>query len=97
MALRSLGRQWRAGVGIAAAIAAGGTVAYCEDPKTSVGFDPEGLERGAKALREINKSPYAKKVQHAVAAMCQATTLPSGLLLQRPKGRQVAVSSVLAF
>jgi ATPase family AAA domain-containing protein 3A/B len=25
-------------------------------------FDPEALERGAKALREINKSPYAKKV-----------------------------------
>lgn len=25
-------------------------------------FDPEALERGAKALREINKSPYAKQV-----------------------------------
>ena len=25
-------------------------------------FDPEALERGAKALREINKSPYAKNV-----------------------------------
>ncbi|KAL3143353.1 hypothetical protein ABBQ38_002187 [Trebouxia sp. C0009 RCD-2024] len=62
MALRSLGRRWRAGAGVAAAIVAGGTVAYCEDPKTGVGFDPEALERGAKALREINKSPYAKKV-----------------------------------
>ncbi|PNH11928.1 hypothetical protein TSOC_001243 [Tetrabaena socialis] len=26
-------------------------------------FDPEALERGAKALREINKSPYAKQVR----------------------------------
>merc|ERR1712176_803331 len=26
------------------------------------GFDPEALERGAKALREINKSPHAKAV-----------------------------------
>jgi len=25
-------------------------------------FDPEALERGAKALREINQSPYATKV-----------------------------------
>lgn len=26
-------------------------------------FDPEALERGAQALREINKSPYAKQVR----------------------------------
>ena len=65
MALRTLAGRWRAGAGIAAAIAAGGTVAYCEDPKSGVGFDPEALERGAKALREINKSPYAKKVRDA--------------------------------
>lgn len=32
-------------------------------PRTSaVGFDPEALERGAKALREINASNHAKKV-----------------------------------
>ncbi|XP_010525048.1 PREDICTED: ATPase family AAA domain-containing protein 3-like [Tarenaya hassleriana] len=29
---------------------------------TSAGFDPEALERGAKALREINSSSQAKKV-----------------------------------
>lgn len=29
---------------------------------TSAGFDPEALERGAKALKEINKSSYAKQV-----------------------------------
>lgn len=30
------------------------------------GFDPESLERGAKALREINSSPYSKKVGFVV-------------------------------
>ena len=29
-------------------------------------FDPDALERGAKALREINKSPYAKQVRHGM-------------------------------
>ncbi|KAK6150887.1 hypothetical protein DH2020_015819 [Rehmannia glutinosa] len=37
------------------------------DPQPAVevskrGFDPESLERGAKALREINNSPHAKQV-----------------------------------
>ncbi|KVH92357.1 ATPase family AAA domain-containing protein 3-like [Cynara cardunculus var. scolymus] len=37
------------------------------EPKPEVedskgGFDPEALERGAKALREINSSPYSKQV-----------------------------------
>lgn len=29
---------------------------------TAAGFDPEALERGAKVLREINQSKYAKQV-----------------------------------
>ncbi|RWW55726.1 hypothetical protein BHE74_00037605 [Ensete ventricosum] len=34
-----------------------------DNPRTTAsGFDPEALERGAKALREINSSPQAKKV-----------------------------------
>ncbi|KAK1327246.1 hypothetical protein QJS10_CPA01g02974 [Acorus calamus] len=34
-----------------------------DNPRTTAtGFDPEALERGAKALRELNKSPDAKKV-----------------------------------
>lgn len=34
-----------------------------ENPRTSAaGFDPEPLERGVKALREINSSPQSKKV-----------------------------------
>ena len=32
-----------------------------EEPRGS-GFDPEALERGAKALREINSSSHAKQV-----------------------------------
>ncbi|KAK9814443.1 hypothetical protein WJX72_006002 [[Myrmecia] bisecta] len=65
MALRRLAGQWRvASTGLAAGLAATGLgvgVAYCEDPR-GPSFDPEALERGAAALREINKSPYAKKV-----------------------------------
>ena len=35
-----------------------------DNPRTTAaGFDPEALERGAKALREINASQYAKKVR----------------------------------
>ncbi|KAK4362797.1 hypothetical protein RND71_018038 [Anisodus tanguticus] len=34
-----------------------------DNPRTtSAGFDPEALERGAKALREIDKSKSAKQV-----------------------------------
>ena len=34
-----------------------------DEPRvSSSGFDPESLERGAKALREINGSPNAKQV-----------------------------------
>ena len=34
-----------------------------DNPRTTAaGFDPEALERGAKALREINNSSQAKKV-----------------------------------
>lgn len=36
--------------------------AQAEDSSRSSGFDPESLERGAKALREINNSPYSKQV-----------------------------------
>lgn len=47
-------------VAVAMAVAAG-EMAYA-DSSSSSGFDPESLERGAKALREINSSPYSKKV-----------------------------------
>jgi hypothetical protein len=53
----------------AAAVAAPVAVAECaKDDKKSVtsSFDPEALERGAKALREINSSVHAKRVRPAV-------------------------------
>jgi ATPase family AAA domain-containing protein 3A/B len=52
----------------AAALVAAPTIAMAEDKSKQVEqalktmFDPEALERGAKALREINKSPNAKQV-----------------------------------
>ena len=59
-----------AGLGLAAGIIAP-SVALA-DKKEDSGrplFDPEALERGAKALREINKSPYAKQVGvHTICA-----------------------------
>ena len=50
--------KFRLGAGLAGAGLAAGGLVYCE---ASPNFDPEALERGAKALREINKSPYAKQ------------------------------------
>lgn len=40
-------------------------------------FDPEALERGAKALREINASPHAKQVRSKEALLytCQLHAL----------------------
>lgn len=63
--LRALLSSARTAAVAAAAVSAGvSTAAYCDDDKDARGpsFDPEALERGAKALREINKSPFAKKV-----------------------------------
>ena len=58
MALRQLaGKAMWAGL---ATGATGAGAAYCEVDKY---FDPEALERGAKALREINTSPHAKRVR----------------------------------
>ncbi len=61
MAVRALAKKaklWHCAV-----IASGsvGGVALCDKDVSSY-FDPEALERGAKAVREINKSPFAKKV-----------------------------------
>ena len=61
MALRLL--AGRIGAAVAAAGVGLSGAVHC-DSKEPAGpsFDPEALERGAAALREINKSPYAKKV-----------------------------------
>ena len=60
----------------ATAVGAGaGTAAYCAEDKETRGpsFDPEALERGAKALREINKSPYAKQARWAIQPISDFT------------------------
>jgi ATPase family AAA domain-containing protein 3A/B len=66
MALRSAVARYGRGIGLAAGlVAASGTYALCEKDVRAPSFDPEALERGAKALREINASPNAKKVRPA--------------------------------
>lgn len=57
-------RVWITGTAAAAAAASLAAVAptALADKKDDSLFDPEALERGAKALREINKSPFAKQV-----------------------------------
>jgi ATPase family AAA domain-containing protein 3A/B len=75
MAMLTAGRHCRAWLGGGAAAAA--VAAAVALPQTAHAdkkgkddsetrgplFDPEALERGAKALREINKSPNAKQVR----------------------------------
>ena len=66
------------GVGAAAASAPGAAeCAKKEDASKTVtsSFDPEALERGAKALREINNSIHAKKVR-ALAALAAGRDRP---------------------
>ena len=56
-------------------------------------FDPEALERGATALREINKSPYAKQVRPLTSpvrrAWCKACT-------RRGRGQRELVGPALS-
>lgn len=55
----------RALAGAGASFLAAGSVTHCASDKTETRgpvFDPEALERGAKALREINASSNAKQV-----------------------------------
>ena len=61
MALRALVSRWPVSAGVAAASLAAGGVALCETDLPANMFNPEALERGAKALREINSSPHAKR------------------------------------
>ena len=60
--LRHAVHRWRTATVGAAAVAAASGAALCDSP-VAPGFDPEALERGAKALREINKSANAKQVR----------------------------------
>ncbi|KAG1677962.1 hypothetical protein FOA52_001380 [Chlamydomonas sp. UWO 241] len=66
--LRQVGQVVLGGAGLGAALVG---VAFADEASASekllakqakAMFDPDALERGAKALREINKSPYGKQV-----------------------------------
>jgi len=59
-ALRSAAATAGGLAGLVATVKAAG--AEKDKEKLSTGFDPEALERGAKALREINDSQHARKV-----------------------------------
>lgn len=80
MAARVLARKLTGSAGLAAAaLTAGAGVAICESDKRGPLFDPEALERGAKALKEINASPYAKKVRlHFASRLCGYCCNPYG-------------------
>ena len=65
MALRLLLARWPISAGVAAATLGVGGAALCEKDASGPSFDPEALERGAKALREINSSPHARRVRSA--------------------------------
>ena len=65
-AVERFGAHGAMGAGAAGAAAVSAPTARCakDDAKAiTPSFDPEALERGAKALREINKSAYAKNVR----------------------------------
>lgn len=75
--LRQVAARYRPlmGVGLAAALIAPG-VALADkkkddEPRGPV-FDPEALERGAKALREINASPHSKQVRDRADAIAKS-------------------------
>jgi|MDSY01.2.fsa_nt_gb ATPase family AAA domain-containing protein 3A/B len=66
--LRNAVSAYGARVTLGAAAVAVPAVASCakDDKKANTvtsSFDPEALERGAKALREINSSTHAKRVR----------------------------------
>uniref|UniRef100_A0A383WCV6 AAA+ ATPase domain-containing protein n=1 Tax=Tetradesmus obliquus TaxID=3088 RepID=A0A383WCV6_TETOB len=87
MSFTRMSKQYRAwvfasaaaGAAAAGAAAAGLAPVALADKKDDNFFDPEALERGAKALREINKSPYAKQAlelqrQQEVTKQAEAKT-----------------------
>jgi ATPase family AAA domain-containing protein 3A/B len=62
------GKILAAGLGLSLGYAAAPITVFADKEKKNERanlFDPEALERGAKALREINSSPYAKQVGQA--------------------------------
>lgn len=77
------GMRWLVVGGASAALLSPVGVAYAEkaDKKSTNLFDPEALERGAKALREINQSPHAKQV---CMGSCRRVRLPPATAVTHP-------------
>ena len=83
-AVERFGAHVAVGAGAAGAAAAAVPTARCakDEAKTvAPSFDPEALERGAKALREINLSPHAKNV--SVPPPCRPALTPISLPIPR--------------
>ena len=77
-------------MGAGAAAASVPAVAECRDDKSKTltsSFDPEALERGAKALREINSSVHAKKVRAGSPSVPPRSIPPRS---RRPASRRVS-------
>lgn len=82
------GVLWSVGVGLAGGLYSAPQLALADKKDKDPGrpmFDPEALERGAAALREINKSPYAKNVSlcshdPAECSLCMHTSPGSHLV-----------------
>jgi ATPase family AAA domain-containing protein 3A/B len=74
MSVPGMARRYRGlvlgGAAAAAFLGSDSSVALADDKKKADAsaapyFDPEALERGAKALREINASPHAKQASQS--------------------------------
>lgn len=66
MAALKAGRLLAGALGVVAGVTAAPGVVFAdkkEDAAAKAMFDPEALERGAAALREINKSTFGKQVR----------------------------------
>lgn len=83
MSVPGMARRYRGwvlgGAAAAAWLGSGTSLALAEGKKkddASPYFDPEALERGAKALREINASPHAKQASQMLVTTSQIGHLP---------------------
>lgn len=87
MALRQLGKYM---AGMATGVAATGAAHCAEQDKY---FDPEALERGAKALREIQSSPFAKRVFEQIKA--QEVTKQQELKLKEAEAKAMGEKAAI--
>ncbi len=88
MGARLLGKV---AAGTAAVLVGGTTLAFASDDKSFQRmFDPEALERGAAALKEINKSPFAKNVSTRDVQISRSGYLPAKRRFAPPRSSKMA-------